>query len=333
MVSPSPILSIIIPCYNEATNLDKLFDRLFQSLERLSLSYEVICVNDGSRDDTLNCLITYCDRYHALKVISLSRNFGKDIALTAGIDHSCGQAVVPLDADLQDPPEILSEMVNLWQQGFDVVYATRIRRQESWLKRLTAHGFYQILGWLSAVPIPANTGDFRLMDRRVVDALGKMPERNRFMKGLFTWVGFKQTAVYFDRPSRYRGQSKWSYWQLWNFALNAIFSFSVKPLQVWIYIGLCISTLALIYAFWLVLRTFIFGVDLPGYPSLMVAVLFMGGIQLLTLGIMGEYLGRIYEEVKRRPLYLVRDRYGFPPQPYLPESTAVKPNDNDEKKK
>lgn len=311
MVSPRPRLSIIIPCYNEASNLENLFERLFQSLETLSLSYEIICVNDGSRDDTLARLLIYYDRYPPLKVISLSRNFGKDIALTAGIDHSCGQAVVPLDADLQDPPEVLGEMVELWQQGFDVVYGTRLRRQEHWLKRLTAHGFYQVLGWLSAVPIPANTGDFRLMDRRVVDALRQMPERNRFMKGLFTWVGFRQTAVYFDRPRRDRGQTKWSYWQLWNFALSAIFSFSVKPLQVWIYIGLGISTLALLYAFWLVLRTLIYGVDLPGYPSLMVAVLFMGGVQLLTLGIMGEYLGRIYEEVKGRPLYLVRDRYGF----------------------
>ncbi|MDG2992076.1 glycosyltransferase family 2 protein [Candidatus Synechococcus calcipolaris G9] len=311
MVSPVPLLSIIIPCYNEATNLENLFERLFQSLETLSLSYEVICVNDGSRDDTLARLLTYHHRHPPLKVISLSRNFGKDIALTAGIDHSCGQAVVPLDADLQDPPEVLGEMVELWRQGFDVVYGTRLRRQENWLKRLTAHGFYQVLGWISAVPIPANTGDFRLMDRRVVDALRQMPERNRFMKGLFTWVGFRQTAVYFDRPRRHRGQTKWSYWQLWNFALNAIFSFSVKPLQVWIYIGLCISTIALLYAFWLVLRTLIYGVDLPGYPSLMVAVLFMGGVQLLTLGIMGEYLGRIYEEVKGRPLYLVRDRYGF----------------------
>ncbi|WP_448532960.1 glycosyltransferase family 2 protein [Parathermosynechococcus lividus] len=315
MGSLPPTLSIVIPCFNEEANLDPLFQELLPVLTQLGLPYEIICVNDGSRDRTLSGLLQWRDRHPSIKILDLSRNFGKDIALTAGIDAATGLAVIPMDADLQDPPEVIPALVERWQQGFDVVYATRQRRQESFLKQWTAHGFYTLLQGLSSVPIPANTGDFRLLDRRVVEALRQLPERGRFMKGLFSWVGYRQTAVYFERPARRQGQSKWSYWQLWNFALGAIFAFSVKPLQVWLYVGLMISGVALIYALWLIVRTLLFGADLPGYPSLMVAILFMGGVQLLTLGIIGEYIGRIYEEVKQRPLYLVRDRYGLDPTP------------------
>ncbi len=309
---PAASLSIVIPCYNEVENLDHLFSRLQAVLSSLDIAYEIICINDGSRDATLDCLIEHHQGNSAIKVINFSRNFGKEIALSAGIDFSAGDAVIPLDADLQDPPELIAEMLGKWQEGFDIVYATRrTRRQDSYLKRTTAAGFYRVMNWLSDIPVPPNTGDFRLLDRKVVDALKLLPERNRFMKGLFSWVGFRQTVIYYDRPGRERGKTSWNYWRLWNFALDGITSFSVQPLKIWLYVGLVISMVALIYASFLVLRTLIYGRDLPGYASLMVAVLFMGGIQLLTLGIIGEYLGRIYGEVKGRPLYLVRDLYGF----------------------
>ncbi len=311
MATLPPTLSIVIPCFNEEANLDPLFQELLPVLEQLQLPYEIICVNDGSRDRTLSVLLQWRDRHSAIKVLDLSRNFGKEMALTAGIEAATGLAVIPMDADLQDPPAVIPALVERWQQGADVVYATRSRRQDSWLKRWSAHAFYWVLQGLSSVPIPANTGDFRLLDRRVVEALKQLPERGRFMKGLFSWVGYRQAAVYFERPCRHHGHSKWSYWQLWNFALGAIFAFSVKPLQVWLYLGLAVSGIALLYALWLVVRTLLYGVDVPGYPSLMVAILFMGGVQLITLGILGEYIGRIYDEVKQRPLYLVRDRYGF----------------------
>jgi len=309
--SPAQI-SLVIPLYNEEENLDYLFKRIFSVLEQLKTSYEIICVNDGSRDRTLSKLLDYYQLYPTIKVINLSRNFGKDIALTAGIDYSSGQAVIPIDADLQDPPELILELVDKWREGYDVVCATRqVRLGETWLKRFTANTFYKVINTMTDIYIPHNTGDFRLLDRQVVDALKRMPERRRFMKGLFAWVGFKQAYIMFDREQRHQGDTKWNYWKLWNFALDGITSFSFLPLKVWSYIGLLISVFALCYAIYLTLRTLIFGVDLPGYASIMVAILLLGGVQLLTLGILGEYLGRVYEEVKGRPIYLVRDCYGF----------------------
>ena len=333
-------LSVVVPIYNEEPNLDYLFERLETVLIPLQLNYEIVCVNDGSRDNTLMCLVHHHQRNPAIKVIDLSRNFGKEIALSAGIDYAKGDAVIPIDADLQDPPELIGELIAKWQEGYDVVYATRrFRYGESWLKRFTANGFYKIMGWISPLPMPKNTGDFRLLDRRVVDALKTMGERTRFMKGLFTWVGFKQTAILYDRPQRYKGQTKWNYWKLWNFAVGGIASFSVRPLQVSSYVGLILSSLSFLYASFLVLRTLIFGIDVPGYASLMVAVLFLGGVQLVSLGIIGEYLGRVYEEVKERPLYLIRESHGFarpentqnslpiPPSP-IPISSSQSPISN-----
>ena len=312
MFSNSVTISVVIPCYDEEKNIDYLFERLIEVLDKLETTYEIICVNDGSKDETLNSLIKYHQTQPQIKVINLSRNFGKEIALTAGIDHATGEAVIPIDADLQDPPELIEQLVAKWREGYDVVYAMRRSRQgESWLKRFTANAFYQTIGKMSRVSIPPNTGDFRLLDRRVVEAVKKMPERNRFMKGLFTWVGFKQTSVLFDREPRFQGNTTWNYWKLWNFAIDGITSFSFLPLKVWSYIGLCVSCLSFIYASFLVIRTIFLGIDVPGYASLMVAVLFFGGVQLMTLGIIGEYLGRVYEEVKGRPLYFVRERYGF----------------------
>jgi polyisoprenyl-phosphate glycosyltransferase len=313
-------ISVVVPLYNEEPNIDYLFERLEGVLKRLSATYEIVCVNDGSRDNTLNCLVEHHHRNPAIKVVNLSRNFGKEIALTAGLDHARGAAVVPIDADLQDPPELIEELVAKWREGYDVVYATRrSRRGETWFKRFTAKSFYQVIDHISGVPIPRNTGDFRLLDRRVVDALKQVPERTRFMKGLFAWVGYKQTSILFDREPRLKGATKWNYWRLWNFAIDGITSFSLLPLKVWGYLGLTISLLSFIYATFLIIRTLIFGIDWPGYASIMVAVLFMGGIQLLTLGIIGEYLGRVYEEVKGRPLYLVRECYGFDPNQHPEE--------------
>ncbi len=305
-------ISIIVPIHNEAAGIEAFFAQLIPVLERLATTWEVICVNDGSTDATLDSLIEFHRRTPAIKVISLSRNFGKDVALSAGFDFAIGAAVIPIDADLQDPPELIVPMVAKWREGFDIVFATRKRRDgDSWFKRTTARYFYEIFDRITDVPVPHDTGDYRLIDRRVVDVLVRLPERTRFMKGLFAWVGFKQTAITFDRQQRHAGHTKWNYWQLWNFALDAITSFSSLPLKIWSYVGVAISLFAFLFAMFLAGLKIIRGIDLPGYASLMVAVLFFGGVQLISLGIIGEYLARMYSEVKGRPLYLVRDTWGF----------------------
>lgn len=305
-------LSIIIPIYNEEDNLDYLFERLESVLENLNNNYEIICINDGSKDNSLKALKEHNQRNPKIKVVNFSRNFGKEVALSAGLDYSSGAAAIPIDADLQDPPELIEQLVAKWQEGYDVVYATRRFREEGWLKNVTASGFYRVISKISKTKIPANTGDFRLIDRRVIEALKQMPERNRFMKGMFAWVGFRQTSVLFDRPQRYKGKTSWNYWKLWNFAIEGITSFSSVPLKIWTYVGLFISFFAFVYASFLIIRIIIRGyVDVPGYASTLVIILFFGGVQLITLGVIGEYLGRIYEEVKARPLYFVRDSYGF----------------------
>lgn len=311
-----PVLSVVVPMYNEAENVSEFYARIKAVLAQLGETWELVCVNDGSRDNTLAQLSALHQLDPRVKVINFSRNFGKEIALTAGIDHACGQAIIPIDADLQDPPELIIDLVGKWREGYDVVNATRSTRQgESWLKRTTACAFYKILGKMAAIPIPSNTGDFRLLSRPVVEALKRMPERTRFMKGLFAWVGFKQATVLYSRHPRFAGQTKWNYWRLWNFALDGIVSFSSAPLKVWSYFGLFIASLSFLYALFLIVRTWVYGIDLPGYASLMVAVLFLGGIQLITLGVLGEYLGRIYDETKHRPLYIVRDYFGIEPEP------------------
>ena len=305
-------ISVVAPVHNEGPGLAEFFTRLIPVLDGLGTSYEIICVDDGSSDDSLERLLELRDRMPALKVLSLSRNFGKDIAVSAGFDYARGAAIVPIDADLQDPPELIERMVAKWREGYDVVYATRGHRAgESWFKRMTARSFYRVLDRITDIPIPHDTGDFRLLDRRVVDVLVRLPERTRFMKGLFAWVGFKQTALMFDREPRHAGASKWSYWRLWNFALDAITSFSSLPLRVWSYVGFVIALFSFLYAVFLAGLKIIRGVDVPGYISLMVVVLFFGGVQLITLGIIGEYMARMYNEVKGRPLYLVRDAWGF----------------------
>ena len=304
----SKLLSIVVPAYNEAEVIDAFHARLGTVLDGLEdLDVELVYVNDGSSDDTLT-------RLHALRatnprvaVLDLSRNFGKEIALTAGLDHTRGDAVVVIDADLQDPPELIPQLVEKWREGFDVVFARRTERAgETWFKRTTAAGFYRVLDALSEESPPRDTGDFRLLSRRAVDALEGVRERHRFMKGLFHWVGFRQVAVPYQRDPRFAGDTKWNYWRLWNFALDGITSFSTAPLRFATYIGVATAAFAFFYGLFIILRTLLVGADLPGYPSLMVVILFLGGVQLTALGIIGEYLGRTFDEVKQRPLYLVQ---------------------------
>jgi glycosyltransferase involved in cell wall biosynthesis len=265
-----------------------------------------VLVNDGSRDATIREMQQLRDIEPRIAIIDLSRNFGKEIATTAGLDHARGQAVILIDADLQDPPDIIPELVAAWRRGYDMVYAQRRQRHgETWLKRATAAAFYRIMHHATPVPIPADTGDFRLMSRRVVSALGELREHHRFMKGLFAWVGFPSCAVLYDRHPRHSGSSAWNYWKLWNFALEGITSFTTAPLRVATYLGLLVGFGAAGFLLQLVIRTVLFGNEVPGYPSLMAVVLFMGSAQLVTLGIIGEYLGRVFNEVRQRPLYFV----------------------------
>ena len=305
-------LSLVVPMYNEVAVLDALFARLIPAAEAVTSSYEVVCVDDGSTDGTLArlCAIHLVNR--RIKLVALSRNFGKEAALSAGLDFARGGAVIPIDADLQDPPELIAELIAAWRQGYQVVLARRIGRAgDSLPKRLTAHLFYRFINRLSEVPIPADVGDFRLLDRRVVEALRRMPERMRFMKGLFAWAGFRQTTIDYRRPARAAGQSKWSYWRLWNLALGGLTSFSTAPLRVWSYIGLTTAALGVAYLGYILARTLLEGADVPGYASLICILLLSSGLNMVGLGILGEYLGRVFMEVKQRPLYLVAETVGF----------------------
>ncbi len=307
-----PTLSIVVPMYNEEEAMAGFFERVQSVLQTVTPSYEIICVNDGSRDLTLTRLRQFADTDPRIKVVNLSRNFGKEIALSAGIDHAKGDAVIPIDADLQDPPEVIPLMMAKWRAGAKVVLAKRRdRSSDSWLKRLTANGAYWLFSKLTHPRIPQNVGDFRLMDREVVEAIKRLPERSRFMKGLFAWVGYEAETVEYDRESRSAGETKWNYWKLWNFALDGITSFSSLPLRVWSYLGFGVSLLAMAYLAWTVAKTVIFGLDVPGYASLMSVILFFNGISLIGIGVIGEYLGRIFTEVKGRPLYLVAETIGI----------------------
>ena len=292
--------------YNESEVIDHFFEAVTPILNLLP-DWEIICVDDGSTDDTLHRLYEISEKEERIKVIALSRNFGKEAALTAGIDYATGDAVIPIDADLQDPPELITDMVTKWKEGFDVVLATRNKRDESWLKKKSARFFYKLMSKMSHTNIPEDTGDFRLMSRKVIEQVNKLRERTRFMKGILSWPGFKTTTIYFDRPERKAGVTSWNYWKLWKFALDGIFSFTTMPLRVWTYIGAIISFFAFVYGSIIILKSILFDADVPGYPSLMVVILFLGGIQLLSLGIIGEYVARIYRETKNRPIYVVDD--------------------------
>lgn len=307
-----PVISVVVPVYNEQDGLARLFDVLGAALEALGHSYEIVCINDGSRDGTLPGLVGHAARDPRIKVIDLSRNFGKEAALTAGLDAAQGQAVVPMDADLQEPPELLAEMVALWKQGFDVVLAKRSdRASDGWSKRVSAKLFYRLLQSMSDVDVPENVGDFRLMDRRVNAALKRLPERTRFMKGLFAWLGFSQTTIEFVRPARQDGTAKQNWRKLISLATDGLVSFSATPLRFWGYLGFIIAGLSFAYGLVIVVQTLVYGVDVPGFATLATVLLFFNGLVMLNLGILGEYVTRIFTEVKERPLYLVRDRINF----------------------
>lgn len=302
----TPTVSIVVPAYNEAEVLPNFHSRLARVMRRTGEAWEVVFVNDGSRDGTLAIMHELRRIDPHVAVLNLSRNFGKEIAVTAGLDHARGDAVVVIDADLQDPPEVIPALIAAWRQGFDTVYAQRRRRDgESWVKKATAHAFYRVMRRVGNLDMPPDAGDFRLISRRVVEALRQVRERHRFMKGLFAWVGFPSTHVLYNRAPRHAGQTKWNYWKLWNFALEGITSFTVMPLKCATYMGVAIALLAGVYLVQLLFRTLVFGNPVAGYPSLLAVILFMGGAQFVMLGIMGEYLGRIFNETKRRPLYLV----------------------------
>ena len=302
------LLSIVVPAYNEEEVIEAFYRRIEAVLSGLDMPSEMVFVNDGSQDATGAILGRLGATDPRIGLVNLSRNFGKEIAMTAGLDYARGDAIVVIDADLQDPPELIPELLRHWQAGCDVVYARRIAREgESWFKKRTAHGFYRLMKRVSRVPIPEDTGDFRLLSRRAVDALNQLREQHRFMKGLYAWIGYEQCAVPYRRDPRHAGQTKWNYWALWNFALEGITSFTEAPLKIATYLGLLTALGAFVYGLFVIMKTLLFGDPVAGYPSLMVAVLFLGGIQLVAIGIIGEYLGRMFAETKNRPLYFVQD--------------------------
>ncbi len=303
-----PYLTLIVPVMNEERSIEPFLKAINDKLSGLSADLEILFVDDGSTDDTRVAIHNAAKDDKRLRYLRLSRNFGKEAALTAGLDHARGDAVIPMDVDLQDPPELIHDFLRLWQDGFDTVYALRrTRHEDGKRKRLSAGMFYRTFNRISATQIPPNAGDYRLMSRRVVDAIRQMPERNRFMKGMFAWPGYPSTGIEYDRPARHAGETKWNYWKLWNFAIDGLTSFSTWPLRIWSYIGVLIALLSLAYMSFIILRTLIFGVDWPGYASIMSAVLFFGSIQLISIGILGEYLGRLYLEAKTRPVYLLEE--------------------------
>lgn len=306
--TPVVDVSIVVPVMNEEDCLDRLFTTLHNVMPTTGCTYEVICVNDGSTDGTLARLLARQAVDDRLIVVDLSRNFGKEAALTAGLHHVRGACAIPIDADLQDPPELIGQMIERWREGYEVVNAVRVQRAtDSVAKRSTARGFYWLMQRISDIEIVPNVGDFRLLDRRVVEAIKLLPERSRFNKGLFAWVGFRQAVVEYVRPVRHAGETKFRYWRLWNFALDGITSFSTSPLRIWSYVGVVLALLALLYAATVVIRTLLFNNPVPGYASIMVAILFFSGINMLSLGVVGEYIARIFIETKQRPLYIVRD--------------------------
>ena len=304
----SPFISIVCPCYNEEEVVEHFLQSITPILESVQKTYEIIFIDDGSTDKTLNVLLESKQRYSNIRILKLSRNFGKERALSAGLDASFGETVVPIDVDLQDPPELILEFIKKYEEGYDVVLGKRSdRTTDTYAKKLSAEAFYKFHNKISNINIPNNVGDYRLMSRKVVQEIQKLPESQRFMKGLFAWVGFKTATVEYKRESRVAGKSSFNGWKLWNFALDGITSFSTVPLRVWLYLGIIIAGLAFVYGSIIILKTLIFGIDSPGYASMITVVLFLGGIQLMGIGILGEYIGRIYMESKNRPVYIIEE--------------------------
>lgn len=305
----NPLISLLVPVYNEEESVGLFIESTTRILGDAGLSFEYLFINDGSEDKTLFHLLKL-QKNNDITIINLSRNFGKELALTAGIDHARGDVVIPIDVDMQDPPEVIIDFVKKWRDGYDMVIGIRTdRASDSRFKRVTATLFYRIFNSMTHVDIPDNAGDFRLIDHQIVDVMRKLPERNRFMKGIFAWVGYSSVGVNYVRQARAAGKTKWNYWRLWNFALDGITGFSSVPLRVWTYVGAVVSLFSFLYALVTMLKVMILGVDLPGYASLLTVILFLGGLQLLSLGVIGEYIGRIFVEVKGRPLYVVEHIY------------------------
>ncbi|MEM3886808.1 MAG: glycosyltransferase family 2 protein [Candidatus Methanomethylicia archaeon] len=306
----NPKVAVVVPCYNEEENVTACYQVLTSILDKSEWQYELIFVNDGSKDKTLELLVDLYNKDNRVKVIDFSRNFGKEIALTAGLDYVDADIAIPFDADLQDPPEVILEMLEKYKEGYDVVNAVRAKRDgETFLKKITSKFFYKIINKLADIEIPKDVGDFRLISKDALEVIKNIRERKRFMKGLFAWVGFKTTSVYYERAPRNSGKTKWNYCKLIDLAIEGITSFSIAPLRLASFFGLLVSITAFLYAVYIIIAKLVFGNPVKGYPSIMVAILFLGGVQLITIGIIGEYIGRIYEEVKQRPLYIVKKVY------------------------
>jgi glycosyltransferase involved in cell wall biosynthesis len=303
-----PLVSLVIPFHNEEKVLALFYQTLKSVLTQITqIHFEIVCVDDGSHDKTVLGLLALAHHDERVVVVELSRNYGKEAALTAGLMHARGEAAIIMDADLQDPPELIPTMIAKWRAGADMVLAKRIDRSaDSQFKRWTSHIFYRLHNYVAQIKIPENVGDFRLINRAVIDAIMKLPERQRFMKGLFAWVGFSTDIVEYTRPKRSAGKTKFSTWKLWRLALDGIYSFSTMPLHLWTYFGTVCALLTGLYTIKIVVKAWMFDTDVPGYASIMVAIFFFGSVQLITLGVLGDYIGRIYSEVKQRPLFLIK---------------------------
>ncbi|MGH1376514.1 MAG: glycosyltransferase family 2 protein [Alphaproteobacteria bacterium] len=311
MTQKTELISIVIPCYNEEEVIELCHDRVAKVTADMSYDFEILYINDGSTDKTQELLEKLSKEDKRITIINLSRNFGKEAAMTAGIDNVNGDAMIILDADLQDPPELIPDMIDLWKQSdADVVYGQRMMREgETWFKKFTANGFYNVINFIANnVEIPKNTGDFRLMNRRSIDALIQLREKHRFMKGLFAWIGYKQVSLQYNRAPRAAGTTKWNYLKLWHFAQEGITAFSTTPLRIAGMCGLLISLFSFVFGAYIVIKTLVLGTAVPGWASIMVMLTFLSGIQLLSIGILGEYIGRIFGEVKRRPLYFIDEK-------------------------
>ncbi|MCH7294658.1 MULTISPECIES: glycosyltransferase family 2 protein [Acinetobacter] len=304
----SPFLSCVVPAYNEAENLKKFIPALAQQLEQQNLRYEIIIIDDGSKDNSIAVLQQMLDDY-PLRILTLSRNFGKEAALSAGLDYVTGDATLLIDADFQHPLNAIPTMIQLWKDGYDMVYGIRDRSTESWLKKIFTQGYYHILNLSSSVDIPENAGDFRLLDAKVVEAVRKLPEKNRYMKGLYAWVGFKSIGIHFTEQQRQFGQSSFNFKALFQLAMSGLTGFSDLPLRLCIYLGALLALFAMSYGIWIIIETMIEGIRIPGWATLAAGMTLLGGIQLLCIGILGEYIGRIYAEVKNRPKYIVAAEY------------------------
>ncbi|WP_061018399.1 glycosyltransferase family 2 protein [Vibrio splendidus] len=306
-INPAVSLSIIVPFYDEQEVLEEFHSRLTKVLDSLPITSEIVYVDDGSKDNSLDLVSSFTSINSSISVIGLSRNFGKESAMSAGLEHCRGQAVILLDADLQDPPELIPQMVAKWREGYDVVNMQRSQRDgETWFKKFSAACFYKVMNVAAKIDVPENVGDFRLLSREVVDHINQLPERNRYMKGIFSWPGFRQATIQFKRDARFCGETKWNYLKLIGLAMDGITSFSIRPLRIATAVGGLVAVTAFVYGVFIVFKTMMFGEPITGYPSMMVVQLALGGIQLLSIGLMGEYIGRIFIETKNRPLYLIQ---------------------------